>query len=147
MHHRYHLESKGVGRLEENARKISEKEFVAKAKDELPKRPELNREVMSDNQFKSLTEAITQAFQKANPVVNINSPSSQTPQFNIPTTNNFNLKEIKIVLPSGEEKTLTEDTVNKMTRAELIALIREVSRKEVTVTTEPMPAVPGALRQ
>lgn len=30
------LESKGVGRLEENARKISEKEFVAKAKDELP---------------------------------------------------------------------------------------------------------------
>jgi len=114
---------------------------------DLPKRPELNREVMSDNQFKSLTEAITQAFQKANPVVNINSPSSQTPQFNIPTTNNFNLKEIKIVLPSGEEKTLTEDTVNKMTRAELIALIREVSRKEVTVTTEPMPAVPGALRQ
>lgn len=32
-----YLESKGAGRIEENARKVAEKEFVAKARDELPK--------------------------------------------------------------------------------------------------------------
>jgi hypothetical protein len=115
---------------------------------QFPSRPEMRREIMSDNQFTQLKSAITEAFKDSIPATtNPLSPATAGGAFPISTTQNINLKEIKIILPSGEEKTLSDDTINKMTRSELIALIREVSRKDVKVEPEGnFGSVPSRLR-
>ena len=61
-------------------------------------RPEMRREIMSDNQFTQLKSAITEAFKDSIPATtNPLSPATAGGAFPISTTQNINLKEIKWV--------------------------------------------------